>query len=49
MPEIAAGPPNVNSATGHSAAFSYDGETIIFGHEPGGGSAPRCQATGRLR
>jgi hypothetical protein len=31
---------------GHSAAFSYDGETIIFGHEPGGGVVPRCTATG---
>ena len=27
---------------GHSAAFSWDGETIIFGHEPGGGVAPFC-------
>jgi len=31
---------------GHSASFSWDGETLIFGHEPGGGSAARCQATG---
>jgi hypothetical protein len=31
---------------GHSAAFSWDGETIIFGHEPGGGVVPRCTATG---
>ena len=23
--------------TGHSAAFSYDGKTVVFGHEPGGG------------
>jgi hypothetical protein len=44
--EIAAGPPNVNNPTGHSAAFSWDGETIIFGHEPGGGVVPRCLATG---
>jgi hypothetical protein len=29
---------------GHSAAFSWDGETIIFGHEPGGGVQARCQA-----
>ncbi|HEX6207437.1 MAG TPA: hypothetical protein VF058_03675, partial [Actinomycetota bacterium] len=28
---------------GHSAAFSFDGETIVFGHEPGGGVAPRCR------
>ena len=25
--------------TGHSAAFSYDGKTVVFGHEPGGGVA----------
>ena len=31
---------------GHSAAFSWDGETLIFGHEPGGGSAARCTKTG---
>jgi hypothetical protein len=30
---------------GHSAAFSWDGETIIFGHEPGGGVAAECEAT----
>ncbi|MGH2695915.1 MAG: LVIVD repeat-containing protein [Actinomycetota bacterium] len=30
---------------GHSAAWSWDGEVIVFGHEPGGGVAPRCQAT----
>jgi hypothetical protein len=30
---------------GHSAAWTWDGEVIIFGHEPGGGVAPRCQAT----
>jgi hypothetical protein len=28
---------------GHSAAFSFDGETLIFGHEPGGGVQARCQ------
>ena len=47
VPEIPAqNPPNVDNATGHSAAFSYDGETIIFGHEPGGGLQARCKATG---
>ena len=46
VPEIAAGAPNVDNPTGHSAAFSYDGETIIFGHEPGGGLQSRCKATG---
>jgi hypothetical protein len=30
---------------GHSAAFSWDGETLIFGHEPGGGVAAECEAT----
>jgi LVIVD repeat len=39
-------PPNFDNPTGHSAAFSYDGETIIFGHEPGGGLQARCKATG---
>jgi LVIVD repeat len=30
---------------GHSAAFSWDGEVIIFGHEPGGGLQAACEAT----
>jgi hypothetical protein len=30
---------------GHSAAFSYDGDTLIFGHEPGGGIAAACEET----
>ena len=30
---------------GHSAAFSWDGEIVIFGHEPGGGVAAACEAT----
>ncbi len=29
---------------GHSAAFTFDGEVLIIGHEPGGGSAARCQS-----
>ncbi len=29
---------------GHSAAFTFDGEVIVFGHEPGGGSQAQCQA-----
>ncbi|HSI80293.1 MAG TPA: hypothetical protein VK919_06535 [Solirubrobacterales bacterium] len=29
---------------GHSAAFTWDGEVLMFGHEPGGGVAARCQA-----
>ncbi|MBE2315539.1 hypothetical protein DVA67_006100 [Solirubrobacter sp. CPCC 204708] len=31
--------------TGHSGSFTYDGKHLIYGHEPGGGSAARCQAT----
>ena len=30
---------------GHSAAFSWDGQVLIFGHEPGGGGQAQCQAT----
>jgi hypothetical protein len=30
---------------GHSASFTWDGNILIFGHEPGGGSGPNCQAT----
>ena len=33
---------------GHSAAFSWDGDVLIFGHEPGGGTQPRCAATGTV-
>jgi PA domain/LVIVD repeat len=29
----------------HSAAFTWDGQFIVFGHEPGGGGQPRCQET----
>ena len=30
---------------GHSAAFTWDGEVLIVGHEPGGGSGAECEAT----
>jgi hypothetical protein len=30
----------------HSAAFTWDGKYIVGGWEPGGGTQPRCQATG---
>ena len=29
----------------HSAGFSWDGEVIILGWEPGGGAEPECEAT----
>ncbi|HSE82502.1 MAG TPA: hypothetical protein VLA87_12570 [Gaiellaceae bacterium] len=32
-------------ALGHSASFTWDGEVLIIGHEPGGGGGARCQAT----
>ena len=38
--------PEISNVTiGHSAGFSFDGEVLIFGHEPGGGVAPNCQET----
>jgi LVIVD repeat len=30
---------------GHSAAFSWDGDVMVIGHEPGGGSGAECDAT----
>ena len=30
---------------GHSAAFTWDGEVLVVGHEPGGGSGAECEAT----
>jgi len=29
----------------HSAAFTWDGEVLILGWEPGGGAAPECEAS----
>ncbi len=35
---------NVPTVTiGHSASFSWNGEIIIFGHEPGGGTQAQCE------
>ena len=33
---------------GHSAAFTWDGSVLVFGHEPGGGSGARCQETSSI-
>ena len=30
---------------GHTGSFTWDGEVYVFGHEPGGGVGPFCQAT----
>jgi hypothetical protein len=40
--------PGVDGEIGnwHSAAFTWDGEVIILGWEPGGGSDPFCQQNG---
>ena len=32
----------------HSSAFSYDGKSFVFAHEPGGGTNPRCRTTDTL-
>jgi hypothetical protein len=32
----------------HSASFTWDGEVIILGWEPGGGGEPRCTETGTV-
>jgi hypothetical protein len=36
---------DLGTQIGHTASFSWDGEVVIFGHEPGGGSQAQCQAT----
>ena len=30
---------------GHAASFTWDGEVLVFGHEPGGGVQANCQAS----
>jgi hypothetical protein len=37
---------DLGTQIGHSASWSWDGEVLIFGHEPGGGVQARCQETG---
>ena len=34
--------------TGHSGSFTYDGKYLIYGHEPGGGSAERYQVNSTI-
>ena len=36
---------DLGTGIGHTAAWSWDGEVLIFGHEPGGGGQAQCQAT----
>jgi hypothetical protein len=35
-------------SVGHSVSFTWDGDVLIFGHEPGGGSQARCQSTSSI-
>ena len=35
--------PVTDVSIGHSTAFTWDGETFVFGHEPGGGADAQCQ------
>src|SRR5918992_2099233 len=39
------GKPTVCNGNWHSAAWTWDGEVIILGWEPGGGALPECEAT----
>ena len=41
--------PNIEDpvTVGHAAAFTWDGERIAFGHEPGGGVDDRCDVDDR--
>jgi LVIVD repeat len=39
------GPPGTHTGSWHSAAFTWDGEVLILGWEPGGGLEPECEAT----
>jgi hypothetical protein len=36
---------DLGTQIGHSASWSWDGKVLIFGHEPGGGTQARCQAS----
>lgn len=36
---------NPNVEFWHSASFTWDGSTVLFGDEAGGGTSPRCRAT----
>jgi len=46
--EPGVGTGELGSGNWHSSTFSFDGEVLILGWEPGGGSGPRCSATGTV-
>jgi hypothetical protein len=45
-PGVGTREPGIGSGNWHSAAWTWDGEVIILGWEPGGGSGPRCSRNG---
>jgi hypothetical protein len=46
--EPGVGDGTLGSGNWHSGSWTYDGKVIILGWEPGGGSQPRCTATGTM-
>lgn len=44
-PQFLGSVPITGVTIGHSAAFTWDGQVLVFGHEPGGGVAAECEAT----
>jgi hypothetical protein len=47
-PGVGEGLPGIGSGNWHSASWTWDGEVIIMGWEPGGGTQPRCAANGTV-
>jgi hypothetical protein len=45
-PGVGTREPGIGSGNWHSASWTWDGEVIILGWEPGGGSGPRCSRNG---
>jgi hypothetical protein len=45
-PGVGTREPGIGSGNWHSAGWTWDGEVIVLGWEPGGGSGPRCSRNG---
>jgi hypothetical protein len=45
-PGVGTREPGIGSGNRHSAGWTRDGEVIVLGWEPGGGSGPRCSRNG---
>jgi hypothetical protein len=41
-------PATAQVTVGHAATFSWDGEIMVFGHEPGGGAQAQCEELDKL-